>query len=617
MIGDRPRRRMSHRLTARFALRPALEQLEDRFLLYATTGTQWPKPARITYSFMPDGTSIGGVPSNLQQTLNAKFTTADWQAQFDKAAAAWEKVANINFSVVSDNGAALGVSGDLQGDTRFGDIRIGGYAMAGNILAFAYLPPPANGGTDAGDIFFNTNVSWQIDATTYDLMTVAIHEFGHSLGMAHSAISTAAMWPSYTGAKQTLTTDDSAGIETIYNSRQKDFFDAKASNDLPSEADVITSYIDSNGQISIPSLDSTTPPGIGSNDIDWYQVTVPTSTTGTMVVKMQATNLSLLAPWLAVYNSAGTTILGQASSNVWGDTVTVTINNVVAGQVYDIKCKGSTAGDSGFGAYGLQVNLGSKSQAAIAPPNTTTPQQPDQGGGTLQESSAGSSTGNGSQPDGSAITGVTTFSGNADKGSVANENAATVVGSIDETTDPNDPESAPLSNSTLPFDGVQIDVGNVSGIGDALMMDGADESSLANQTFGGVMPWTPVLQLTHTIAVPQTPLGPGPVSRGFMTSLDFAFGTDTGDILTTTTENVSPTELAETQRSPIAIAPVPTSRAGLDDQNHVNALDFSAEDDRFVSDGPSLSNAKDRYVESVSGEAFDILIDCWEPDLVK
>ena len=332
---------------------------------------------------------------------------------------------------------------------------------------------------------------------------------------------------------------------------------------------------------------------------------------------MQATNLSLLAPWLAVYNSAGTTILGQASSNVWGDTVTVTINNVVAGQVYDIKCKGSTAGDSGFGAYGLQVNFGSKSQAAIAPPNTTMPQQPDQGGGTLQESSAGSSTGNGTQRDGSAITGVTTFLGYAHKDPVANENTATVVGSIDGTTDPNDPDSAALSNSTLPFDGVQINLGNVSGIGDALMIDAADESSLANQAFGGVMPWTPVLQLTHTIAVAQTTFGPGPVSRGFMTSLDFAFGTDTGDNLTTTTDNVSPTELGETQQSPIAIAAVPTSRAGLDDQNHVNALDFSAGDDRFVSVAPSPSNAKDRYVESVPGEAVDIVIDCWEPDLVE
>jgi hypothetical protein len=120
--------------------------MEGRLLLYATTGMLWPQPKLITYTFVPNGTSIGGVPSNLQQTLNASFPTASWQAQIAKAAAAWQKMANVNFSLVADNGAPLGVSGNMQNDSRFGDIRIGGYAMAGNILVFAYLPPPPTAG---------------------------------------------------------------------------------------------------------------------------------------------------------------------------------------------------------------------------------------------------------------------------------------------------------------------------------------------------------------------------------------------------------------------------------------------------------------------------------------
>src|SRR5258707_12314406 len=105
-MGDRARRRLNHRAAPRRANRPRLEGLEDRFLLYATTGTQWAKPKLITYSFVPDGTSIGGVPSNLQATLNAKFATSDWKAQFAKAATVWQKVAKVNFTPVSDNGAA-------------------------------------------------------------------------------------------------------------------------------------------------------------------------------------------------------------------------------------------------------------------------------------------------------------------------------------------------------------------------------------------------------------------------------------------------------------------------------------------------------------------------------
>src|SRR3954468_6789621 len=86
MFGEQARRRLFRTAPRTRAVRPRLEGLEDRFLLYATTGTQWAKPKLITYSFVPDGTSIGGVPSNLQATLNAKFATSDWKAQFAKAA---------------------------------------------------------------------------------------------------------------------------------------------------------------------------------------------------------------------------------------------------------------------------------------------------------------------------------------------------------------------------------------------------------------------------------------------------------------------------------------------------------------------------------------------------
>jgi hypothetical protein len=252
-------------------------------------------------------------------------------------------------------------------------------------------------------------MSWQINGTTYDLMTVAVHELGHALGLSHSATSTAVMWPSYTAAKQALTTDDVSGIRSIYNARQNDFFDANGSNDQASQADNISSYLNSNAQLTLSALDSTTPIMISTNDIDWYRITVPSTTTGTMVVRMQSTNLSLLSPWLAVYNAGATTILGQASSTAWGDTITVTINNVSPGQVYDIKCKGATTGDSGFGAYGLQVNFGSQSQPPVKAPDTTMAEQADQGGGTMAETSDGSDQGDGTLQDSSAIPGVPTY----------------------------------------------------------------------------------------------------------------------------------------------------------------------------------------------------------------
>ncbi|MGO9471459.1 MAG: matrixin family metalloprotease, partial [Isosphaeraceae bacterium] len=181
--------RWARRVVRRHSLRPTLEGLERRLLLYSTLGDVWTYDSRITYSFMPDGTSVGGTPSALFKTLNANYPTATWQQQFEQAAALWEGATNVNLALVSDGGQAVGVSGDQQDDPRFGDIRIGAIPLASGVLAETFLPPPANGGTDAGDILFNSNLNWQINST-YDIMTVAAHEIGHALGLGDSTVST-------------------------------------------------------------------------------------------------------------------------------------------------------------------------------------------------------------------------------------------------------------------------------------------------------------------------------------------------------------------------------------------------------------------------------------------
>src|SRR5262245_30921558 len=81
------------------AIRPSPEALEDRMLLYSATGAEWTFGNRITYSFMPDGTSVGGVPSVLFRTLNASYPTTTWQSQLQTAAALWENAANINLAL--------------------------------------------------------------------------------------------------------------------------------------------------------------------------------------------------------------------------------------------------------------------------------------------------------------------------------------------------------------------------------------------------------------------------------------------------------------------------------------------------------------------------------------
>ena len=122
---------------------------------------------------------------------------------------------NINFTVVPDDGSPAGSGPDEQGAPNFGDIRIGGYNFEDSTLALTYAPPPVNNFSLAGDMMFNTGQSFNI-SPTYDLFTVAMHEFGHALGLGESGVAGAVMWGTYVGVKKSLATDDIEGIQSIY-----------------------------------------------------------------------------------------------------------------------------------------------------------------------------------------------------------------------------------------------------------------------------------------------------------------------------------------------------------------------------------------------------------------
>ena len=88
------------------------------------------------------------------------------------------------------------------------------------ILAHCFYPPP-NGGDIAGDCHFDEAETWSVNTppTGIDLPTVALHELGHGIGLAHSNVPSAVMYAFYGGPRRELTDDDIQGIQSIYGAR--------------------------------------------------------------------------------------------------------------------------------------------------------------------------------------------------------------------------------------------------------------------------------------------------------------------------------------------------------------------------------------------------------------
>jgi hypothetical protein len=359
---------------------PRLEPLESRTVPYAATGNLWPHPQLITLSFQPDATDLGGQASNLLAAFNSAFGSASaWQVPILQAAQAWAQQANVNFTVVSDNGAPSGTGSYQQGDPNFGDVRIGGFDFRDNsILALAYLPPPVNNYSLAGDITFNTGQVFNVNGLDYDVYTVAVHELGHALGLDESDTSLADMYLYYQGVQSGLYADDIAGVQSIYGARVPDAYSGTTATD-------ISSQIDPHGlTVLLTGLNIAT-----TSTADYYKVTAPAGGTGSLALTVQSTGLSLLAPKVTVYDAGQHRIASATGNGYVGSTLSLNVA-VTAGQTYYVRVTGADNSAFGTGAYGMTLNFGSGASPTIPAPNTQTANgSPLSGGGGVAERRGG------------------------------------------------------------------------------------------------------------------------------------------------------------------------------------------------------------------------------------
>ncbi|QEL19515.1 matrixin family metalloprotease [Limnoglobus roseus] len=345
-----------------------VESLEDR-TVPTLFGNPWPDPGHLTLSFVPDGTDVGGQPSDLFRTLDAQLPTATWQQAISRALQSWASQVNIDFNIVPDNGQPLGQPGPVQGNPRVGDLRISARPLSDDVIA---IGNPFNLFSNwGGEIVFNSNKPFgeAAAADRYDVYTVALQETGHALGLDNSPDLDSAMYTHYSTARTGLAPSDVVEIRKLYGTRTADALDLAHANETYWSASELAFVSDATAQLAGTDGTSGSRPLVAAgdlttaSDVDYYSVRNPRYSTG-FTVSLRTDGVSQLRAKVSVYDSTGRLLQSSlAVPPAPGQPFDLQFNGVKDDATYRVKVEAADASVFGVGGYKLAV--GKEAHAAV------------------------------------------------------------------------------------------------------------------------------------------------------------------------------------------------------------------------------------------------------------
>ena len=176
--------------------------VDPKMAQFVATGGRWPRTS-LTYALQETGIDLPSAA--VRQAIHQAFST-------------WAGWTGLSFREV-----ALGAGPDIIIRFVAGDHGDGfPFDGASGVLAHAFFPPvpPSLPTPIQGDTHFDEAETWTVTippaSGQFDLVTVAIHEFGHALGLNHSPVAGSVMQAFYAGPRRVLHGDDIAGITSIY-----------------------------------------------------------------------------------------------------------------------------------------------------------------------------------------------------------------------------------------------------------------------------------------------------------------------------------------------------------------------------------------------------------------